>query len=360
MSTDPLQKNDIISRWKNKQSIRAIARDLGLGRYAVARVVHQHLKQTESADNAADNAAPPASFGNVRLTRKTKLEPFFDQLQQLLERYPKLTALRAFQELRKSGFDGSYSTVRAFVKTHRFKPKAKTVRFETAPGAQAQMDWSTYHIDFTQEGRRRVELFSYILGYSRRQYICFTERQDFEATVRQHIAAFEHLGGVAAVCLYDNMKVVVTRWEDGQPIYNTRFLAFATHYGFKPWACRVQRPETKGKVERPFDYVEKNLLNGRTFRSLEELNEVASWWLAEINDRRIHGTTKKTPLELHEEEQPHLLSTSLRLTLFFEGKMKSKLIRPMFHQKTTRSIWNHFERNTRNGARREAITWKVY
>ncbi len=82
------------------------------------------------------------------------------------------------------------------------------------------MDWSTYTIDFEQEGRRRVELFSYILGYSRRQYICFTERQDFETTVRQHIAAFEHLGGVAAVCLYDNMKVVVTRWEDGQPIYN--------------------------------------------------------------------------------------------------------------------------------------------
>jgi transposase len=303
MSTDHLQKNEIISRWKNKQTVRAIARDLGLGRYVVARVIHLHLRQTESADKTS----PPASFGNVPLTRKTKLEPFFGQLQQLLDRYPNLTALRAFEELRKLGFEGSYSTVRTYIKTHRVKPKAKTVRFETAPGAQAQMDWSTYHIDFTQEGRRRVELFSYILGYSRRQYICFTERQDFEATVRQHIAAFEHLGGVAATCLYDNMKVVVTRWEDGQPIYNTRFLAFATHYGYKPWACQVHRPETKGKVERPFDYVEKNLLNGRTFRSLEHLNEVARWWLAEINDRRIHGTTKKTPLELHEEEKPHLI-----------------------------------------------------
>ena len=65
--------------------------------------------------------------------------------------------------------------------------------------------------------------------------------------------------------------------------------------------------QSKGKVERPFDYVEKNLLNGRTFRSLEHLNEVARWWLAEINDRRIHGTTKKTRLELHEEEKPHLI-----------------------------------------------------
>lgn len=303
MSIDPLQRNDIISRWKNKQSIRAIARELGLGRDAVTRAIHRHVGQTESACQPS----LPASLGDIPHTRKLKLEPFLDQLKQLLDRYPNLTARRAFEELQQAGFTGSYSTIRTYLKEHRIKPKAKTIRFETAPGAQAQMDWSTYNIDFTQEGRRRVELFGYILGYSRRQYICFTERQDFNTTVRQHIAAFEHLGGAAAVCLYDNMKVVVARWEDGQPIYNTRFLSFATHYGFKPWACQIHRPQTKGKVERPFDYVEKNLLNGRTFRSLEHLNEVARWWLSNVNDPRIHGTTKRTPLELHEEERPHLL-----------------------------------------------------
>lgn len=170
------------------------------------------------------------------------------------------------------------------------------------------MDWATYEINFTAEGKRRVNLFSYILGYSRRQYIHFTESMDFETTIRQHIQAFEHLGGVAAVCLYDNMTVVVTRWEDDAPVYNTRFLVFATHYGYKPWACQVRRPQTKGKVERPFHYVEMNLLNGREFRSLEHLNEVARGWLSQVADVRVHGTTKKTPLQLHAEEQPHLLA----------------------------------------------------
>ena len=99
--------------------------------------------------------------------------------------------------------------------------------------------------------------------------------------------AFEHLGGAAATCLYDNMKVVVDRWEDDQPIYNRRFLAFAMHYGFRPVACRPRRPQTKGKVERPFDYVEKSLLAGREFRSLEHLNEVTQWWLAEKADARM-------------------------------------------------------------------------
>ena len=84
---------------------------------------------------------------------------------------------------------------------------------------------------------------------------------------------------MAATCLYDNLKVVVLRHGDEGPLYNPKFLAFATHYGFTPQACRVRRSQTKGKVERPFWYVETNLLNGRTFRTLEHLNEVTAWWL---------------------------------------------------------------------------------
>ena len=96
-------------------------------------------------------------------------------------------------------------------------------RFETGPGDRSQMDYSTYTLDFTAEGRRRVHLFGYVLGYSRRQYLRFVERQDFETTVREHIRAFEHLGGVAATCLYDNMKVVVSGFDgpraDLQPAF---------------------------------------------------------------------------------------------------------------------------------------------
>jgi transposase len=112
---------------------------------------------------------------------------------------------------------------------------------------------------------------------------------------------------VAATCLYDNMKVVVQGYEDDVPLYNQRFLAFATHYGFRPQACRPYRPQTKGKVERPFAYVETNLLNGRTFRTLAHLNEFTPEWLAQVADVRVHGQTKQTPLELYALELPHLI-----------------------------------------------------
>lgn len=300
-------KNEVIHRWNNRQSARSMARELGVSRWKVKQLILAQAAARE-VQSSSQTQAPPASLGSPARHRGSKLDAFEPQLKQLLERYPRITATRAWEELKRSGYDGGYTMLRLRVKQLRVRPaQPLTVRFETAPGVQAQMDWSTYEIDFTQEGKRRVNLFSYVLGYSRRQYIRFTERQDFDSTIRQHIQAFEHLGGVAATCLYDNMKVVVTRWEDDQPIYNTRFLALATHYGYKPWACQVRRPQTKGKVERPFYYIETNLLNGREFRSFEHLNDVARWWLTQVADVRLHGTTKKTPLELHAEELPHLL-----------------------------------------------------
>jgi transposase len=236
------------------------------------------------------------------------VDAYKEAIEGLLKRYPDMTVIRLHEELRALGYQGGYTTLREHVKTMRVSFSAEPVqRFETGPGVQAQMDWSVYTIEFSSEGPRRVNLFSYLLGYSRRQYLHFTESQDLETLMRQHIRAFEHLGGLAATCLYDNMKTVVDRWEFGVPVYNTRFLAFATHYGFRPRACWPRRPQTKGKVERPFWYAETNLLNGRTFRSLEHLNQTTQVWLANTADLRIHRETGKRPLDAHAEEQAHLL-----------------------------------------------------
>ena len=279
----------------SRASHRRIAKTLGVDRKTVAKIIAEHEEDR--------TGAPPKE----RKPRKSLLDPFQDNVVQLLERYPEITAVRMAEELRRLGFKGAYSIVRDHLRKLRRHPRELVRRFETGPGVQSQMDYSPYDIDFTAEGKRRVHAFSYILGYSRRQYVHFVERQDFTTTVRQHISAFTHLKGLAADCLYDNMKVVVTGYDGEQPIYNTRFLAFATYYGFRPVACRPRRPQTKGKIERPFWYIESNLLNGRTFSSLQHLNETTAWWLAHVADVRQHKTTHRTPLDLYQEELPHLL-----------------------------------------------------
>lgn len=304
-------KHDIIQRYYQGQSMRGIARELNLGRDTVRKVVAEH-QQARSGPPPAPRGYPgrPAPLPGASASRRQSLlDEYEPAMRELLARYPNITAVRMLEELRQRGFSGRYSIVRDRLRELRPAQAPSPVqRFETAPGQQAQMDYAQYDLDFTHEGRRRVYLFSYVLGYSRRQYLRFTENQDFATTIREHVRAFEHLGGVAAECLYDNMKVVVSRHEDGQPIYNTRFLSFAAHYGFRPVACQVRRPQTKGKVERPFYYVETNLLNAREFRSLAHLNELTRHWLTHTADVRIHRQTGKRPLDLHAEEAPRLLA----------------------------------------------------
>jgi transposase len=291
-------RHEVVQRHQAGMSIRGIARELGLSRGAVVRVITRLQAQRSS------RAAPlpqPRQRGSI-------LDAYEPLLVELLTRYPNITVTRVWQELQSKGFTGKYTTVRRRVL--RLRPRATpapVVRFETDPAQQAQMDFGVYDLDFTREGRRRVYLFSYLLGYSRRQYLRFVEACDLTTTLREHVHAFHYLQGCARVCLYDNMKSVVLRHDADGPIYNPKFLAFATHYGFRPLACKPRRPQTKGKVERKFSYVEGNLLGGRTFDTLVHLNEVTAWWLANVCDVRRLRDFRETPLERYERERPELL-----------------------------------------------------
>jgi transposase len=293
------QRHEIVQRRQSGMSMRAIAEELGISRGAVARALERVQAQRDG------RAAPPPR----PRPRKSIIDPFEPILKELLGKYPNLTTERALQELQARGFTGQYTVVRQRMALLRPRARRAPVpRFETGPGAQAQMDYGVYDLDFTREGRRRVCLFSYLLSYSRRQYLHFVESMDLPTTLREHVHAFHHLGGVARVCLYDNFKAVVLRHDADGAFYNPKFLAFATHYGFRPQACRVRRPQTKGKVERQFHFVETSLFNGRTFETLEHLNEVTAQWLQSVADMRTLRDFKESPLQRHAAEQPHLLT----------------------------------------------------
>jgi transposase len=277
-------------------SIRALSRRFNMGRNTIRRILRKNQEKRDKGHDVLDHRRP--------LARKSKLDVFKPVIKALLEQYPDMTGVRVHETLSENGFDGGQSIVRGYLRKIRPRPKKEpVVRFETPPGYQGQMDWSPYTLKFTRSGRQTVLCFSYILGFSRRQYIDFTTDRRFHTLIRRHQDAFAHFGGVPATCLYDGEKTVILRWEAGQPVYNPAFVAFITHYHCRPVACLPGRAQTKGKIEAPFQYIEKNLLNGRTFDDLSDLRQTAAWWLANRSDVHVHDTTGQKPLELFLEQE---------------------------------------------------------
>ena len=165
------------------------------------------------------------------------------------------------------------------------------VRFETAPGEQAQRDWS----HFGNYGGKRLYGFALTLCWSRMQYVEFTQRQDAETLLNCMVHAFGFFGGVTQTVLTDNMKTVVLDRIDGQPRFHAKMLDFASYYGFVPRVCHPYRPQTKGKIESTIRYIKGSFWPGIVFDSLQELNRQALVWCEEAN-RRVHATTREVPL----------------------------------------------------------------
>lgn len=275
-------------------SYRRIAKTVGVSRNTVKAIV----ERVERARQQGHSALPQ------RVLRPSMLDDYQEQIDDLVDRYPDITAVRLLEELRGKGFTGGYTIVRERLRAVRPRPKRKPVqRFETGPGKQGQQDWSPYTIDFTETGPAKVQCFSFILAFSRRQYIRFGTSLDHYAMLREHVRAAEHFGGMPAEVLYDGQATVLLRWEAGLPLYQPRFLVFATHYGFRPRVLPPGKPEWKGKVERPFQYVEGNCLNARTFRDLAHLNAHAAWWMANTSDPHPHKTTGERPIDRFEGER---------------------------------------------------------
>jgi transposase len=294
--------HQIVTLARQKTPRRAIARALGISRNTVKSVLEEHSAKREREHSALGEIARPS-----RAPRASKLEPYRSRVMQLLEQYPDITAQRVFERLRdEDGFDGSYTAVKAYVRRTRprKKPAPSLPTPVHGPGEMAECDWSPYLITYTDGQRDNIQMFSYVLRFSRRKFYATYSSYDLHALMDGHLRAFARFDGCAHNCVYDSQKAVVLRWEGRQPIYNLRFLAFAAHYEFRPIAVRGD-PNAKPRVERGFWEHERSFLNGRSFKSREDFDVQLADWLDRIVDhRRRKGTTA---LERFAEEQPHLL-----------------------------------------------------
>lgn len=299
--------HDVVMLAQQRMSTRAISRALHVGRNRVRKILRRH-KAGRSGET------PPTALPPPPASRPSMLDLHESFIGALLTRFPDMTAQRIYEELcarQDIVFEGGYTIVKEYVRALRPRPvvEVSTPVEEPDPGKVAECDWASILIDFKNRTRRKLQIFGYTLAYSHRRYYRLYDRPDFYSLLDGHVEAFDHLDGLAEECKYDGQKTVVLRWEGPQPIYNPRFIAFATYYLFRPRACRPGHPNDKPHVELSFRSLRISFFNGRDFHDLDDLKAQLARWSTNIDDERPQRRKqRRTPLELHAEEHPHLVA----------------------------------------------------
>ena len=277
---------------------RGIARRVLLDRKIVARVLAEEGLRTPSTETSEAG----------------KLEPFLDQIEGRVAK--RITTTRILREIREIGYRGGRTILAEQVQQIKSRltlapRKDVKCRFETPAGLEMQIDWSPYLVPIA--GRSvKVHAFGCLLAFSRKLSLRFY-RDEQESTLLQALAcAFGDFDGVALRVVLDNMATAVLGriGADRKPLWHPRFLDFARHYGFTPYACAVRDPDRKGKKEKSFRLVWDDFLNGSEFASWEDLDQRRRLWLDETPDvanLRVHGTTRLVPNRAFEDEHPVLI-----------------------------------------------------
>lgn len=269
------------------KSIRAIARELGLARNTVRTALRSDSPPTFSR-------APRPN---------PQLAPYVEQIAEMFLQ-KQFIGSRILRELRALGYESGESAFYAHLRTLKEqKLNARvTERFETPPGHQAQFDWAHYTISLGGQ-ITRVAVFNLILSFSRRIFLWpsldTTQFSVFEAIE----AGLGHFGGSPKEILVDNARAMVDKANPDDFAWNTRFLELCGHYRMAPRACQPRRPQTKGKVERPFFYLEQHLIKGNTWHDFGAFSRDLMAFVADDIDLRTHATTRERPIDRFEKER---------------------------------------------------------
>jgi transposase len=269
---------------------KRISRELGCSR----NTVREYLRQ---------GGWRPMDVG----ARAGALEPHREWLAERLRRHRGNADVVRQDLARELGVKVSLRTVQRAVEPLRRELRAEavaTVRYETAPGRQLQIDFGSTAVPLGDEVRR-VHLFVATLGYSRRCYVALFLHERQSAWLQGLEGAFRHFGGVPHEVLVDNAKALVDEHnvQTREVKFNDRFHAFCRYWGVTPRACAPYRARTKGKDERGVGYVKRNAIAGHRFDGVEALEAHLTHWMREVADTRVHGTTGEPPLQRFERTE---------------------------------------------------------
>lgn len=273
-----------------KLSARAIARRLRCSRHTVASALMIQQPPTRTVRR-----------------RSSLLEPYLPQINDLLAKYPELSAVRIHEEIAHgpAGYTGSTDVLRRYLR--RVRPARGRVYQEVHydPAQAMQVDWGECGCVQVGSTTRKVSVFVAVLCYSRLTFIEFTLSQRKAEFYRAVANALTFFGGSPRHIIFDNLKAAVLNGSGRSACFHPEFLALCGYFCLQPVPCERRDPESKGIVEGGVRYVKHNALTGRTHELLrfEDYLALAPRWRDEVANVRRHESTHERPLDRFQQER---------------------------------------------------------
>jgi len=304
---------EVIRQWQAGRGIREIARSTGLAR----NTVRKYLLIAQSCGLVRDGPPPTESQlltmvhlnkagpRHVVVPTNEVLEPWADQIEQWLKQ-DKLKLTRVQELLAGRRCLISYTSLRRFILKRGWgKRSHTTVRMaDTEPGEVAEADFGRLGLMWDpQSGRQRqVGGMVIVLGYSRHEFMWPLFGQQLADVIEGLEAAWAFFGGIPRYLVLDNFPAAVVGPDPLNPRLTRGFLEYAQHRGFIADPARPGHPKDKPKVERQVPYARERFFKGGQFHDLQDLRQQARQWCLEVAGRRVHGTTRRLPLVVFQEE----------------------------------------------------------
>ena len=312
--------DQVVRRWRAGEGIRAIARLTGSDRNTVRRIV----RMAEEAGVRGDTPWPEEDklqairqrMGRPGTTvavgeAEERLKPRTDQIRTWLDK-DHLLLTKVHELLGREGLVVSYSALYRFARKWCEFGTASSItvrRAESLAGEMAEVDFG--RLGLLQElgscRPRVVQGFIMTLGYSRLSCVIPVFKQDLPTVIDCFERALAFFGGCPRRLVIDGMKACIDQSDPYTPRFNRTFLEYANYRGFLPDPARPVHPQDKPVVENNVRYVRERFFKGETFIDLDDVARRALVWCREVAGRRVHGTTRRVPLEVFEAEEKPLL-----------------------------------------------------
>ena len=269
------------------------------------RVIAQRLHCSRHTVAAALDLQQPPSSQAAR--RASVLDPYVEQINNLLAKYPDLSAVRIREEIARGphGYTGSTIVLRRYLR--KVRPARGRVYQEVhyEPAQAMQVDWGECGRVQVGSTTRKVSVFVAVLCYSRLLYIEFTLSQRKAEFYRGLVNALTFFGGSPRNLIFDNLKAAVLNGSGRSACLHPEFLALCGYFCLQPIACARRDPESKGVVEGGVRYVKHNALAGRADELLrfEDYLALAPSWRDQVANVRRHESTRERPIDRFQKER---------------------------------------------------------